>query len=78
MRYFLQRTHISEHQSAKLLDWVCGVPKMILHGAFGWFQRHVENLTLHVVKPTVVAAAQSILFHAAIFQRGASVAATKE
>ena len=77
-RHLLQRPHVGEQQSAIFLHRVGGVPDMVLDRAVGRLQRHVEDASLHVVEPAVVAAAQPVPLHPAILQRGAPVAAAEE
>src|SRR5262245_17513542 len=42
------------------------------------FQRHFENITFHVVEPTVIATSESLFFNPAVFQRRATMAAAKK
>ena len=42
------------------------------------FQRHFENIAFHVVEPTMIATTEPALLDASVFQRSATMAATKK
>src|SRR6185437_4450742 len=71
------RADVGENNSSELLSFVSFLPDAILKCALRWLAGCLENLSINVVEPAVIAAAQAAVFDMAEFERSAAMRATK-
>src|SRR5215471_2332782 len=71
----LARSNISQDNAAQFMTWERRLAIIVTVLAAIRFARLFENLTIHVVKPAVIDAAQAAVFQSAIAQIHAAMAA---
>src|SRR4051812_16386902 len=76
-RLLVERTHVDEHEPA---EFEHGIGRVLDRHALAYARRlahHLDNATLRVVEPSVVAATDAVFFHAAELERTAAVTAMR-
>src|SRR5262245_32613462 len=78
LRLLVEWAHIGKEQAAKLAHGIAGMLDLFEERIVCRLQWHFEDVTLHIVEPTVIAASESPFFDPAVFQRCAAMAAAKK
>src|SRR5262249_60722279 len=71
----VRRSHIGEHQPVVLVHRIGAVKQPVLKGAVGRLTRGLEDRSVDVEEPAVIAAADPFLANQAEFERGAAMRA---